>query len=95
MGVVGLTAFIILIYNALVWPLRTLFQMGRTRYSYIVQGLFAGMCGVTAHNLVENVFEVPMMVTYFWLFAGVAMFLGYKHSELQQKELVNSKAPPC
>jgi len=95
MGLVGLTAFIILIYNALVWPLRTLFQMGRTRYSYIVQGLFAGMCGVTAHNLVENVFEVPMMVTYFWLFAGVAMFLGYKHSELQQKELVNSKAPPC
>lgn len=35
--------------------------------------LLAGVCGVLAHNLVENVFEVPMMATYCWLFIGIIL----------------------
>ena len=35
--------------------------------------LLAGICGVLAHNLVENVFEVPMMATYCWLFIGIIL----------------------
>jgi len=38
-------------------------------------GFLAGMVGVLLHNLVENVFEVPMMATYFWLFAGFVIAL--------------------
>jgi O-antigen ligase len=77
MGIVGLAAFAVLIGNALMWSLRALRRIRGSRYYYLVQGTFAGMCGVAAHNFVENVFEVPMMVTYFWLFAGVNIFLAY------------------
>lgn len=35
--------------------------------------LLAGVCGVLAHNFVENVFEVPMMATYCWLFIGIIL----------------------
>ena len=40
-------------------------------------GFLAGMVGVLLHNLVENVFEVPMMATYFWLFAGFVIALPW------------------
>jgi len=34
-------------------------------------GIIAGLCGVLVHNVVENIFEVPMMSTYFWLLLGI------------------------
>jgi uncharacterized membrane protein YuzA (DUF378 family) len=36
----------------------------------------AGLVGILAHNMVENVFEVPMMSTYFWFFLGLVVALG-------------------
>jgi hypothetical protein len=32
---------------------------------------------VLLHCIFENVFEAPMMATYFWLLVGVVIFLGY------------------
>ncbi len=77
MGIVGLAAFVGLVACTLTWNLRALRRVRNSRFYYLVHGTFAGMCGVIAHNFVENVFEVPMMVTYFWLFAGVNIFLAY------------------
>lgn len=34
-------------------------------------GIMAGLLGLLLHNVVENVFEVPMINTYFWFFAGM------------------------
>ncbi len=47
------------------------------RLRVIGSGLLAGMVGVLLHNVVENVFEVPMMATYFWLFAGFVIALPF------------------
>lgn len=38
-------------------------------------GIMAGLIGVLAHNCVENVFEVPMMASYFWFFLGLVAAL--------------------
>ncbi|MBR1738068.1 MAG: hypothetical protein IJ736_13830, partial [Firmicutes bacterium] len=46
-------------------------------YREIEIGILAGLCGIICHNLVENIFEVPMMASCFWLMAAVMMHLWY------------------
>jgi O-antigen ligase len=75
MGLVGLCSFIYLIYNALAWGARSVFRASDENKS-LTQGIFAGMVGVIIPNFVENVFEVPMMVAYFWIFAAILIYLG-------------------
>jgi O-antigen ligase len=77
MGIVGLGTMVILFYNAVIWSFRALKRVTDSFNRQIMQGAIAGMCGVLVHNFVENIFEVPMMVTYFWLMAGFIMYLGY------------------
>jgi len=43
-----------------------------------VIGLFAGAMGVLAQNFVENIFEVPAMIAYFWI--TVALINTYSPS---------------
>ena len=38
-------------------------------------GVLTGLLGILAHNAVENIFEVPMMATYFWFFLGLLVAL--------------------
>lgn len=75
-GVIGVGAFIILIYNTLVWILRAIFRPFVGRQSVLIMGILCGMIGLIFHAFNENVFEVPMIVYYFWSLAGVAMYLG-------------------
>lgn len=82
MGLVGFTAFCLLIYNALAWGLRAVKRTTNSQDLSMAQGIFAGMVGVVVPNLVENVFEVPMMLAYFWIFAAVLIFLGFKSSKM-------------
>lgn len=84
MGIVGLMAFLALIFSLLSWSRRVLLSVrGSTKYE-LVLGAFAGMCGVLFHNLFENVFEVPMMVTYFWLLAAFIMVQNYRAGHVNQ-----------
>ncbi|MCX7920987.1 MAG: O-antigen ligase family protein [Clostridia bacterium] len=85
MGLIGLTAFFLLIYNVVIWSLRTIRNLHNTLHKSLAQGAFAGMCGVIVHNFFENVFEVPMMVTYFWVLAAAIMFLGYVNTRNTRK----------
>jgi len=77
MGLVGFTAFCLLIYNALAWGLRAVTRIANSQNLSMAQGVFSGMVGVVVPNLVENVFEVPMMLAYFWIFAAALIFLGF------------------
>ncbi|MFA7468357.1 MAG: O-antigen ligase family protein, partial [Desulfotomaculaceae bacterium] len=36
----------------------------------VVAGVTAGLVGILLHNFVENIFEVPMLATYFWFLLG-------------------------
>ncbi|WP_024832318.1 O-antigen ligase family protein [Ruminiclostridium josui] len=77
MGLVGLTSFCILIYNTLAWGIRAVKRTVDRQSLSMAQGVFAGMVGVVVPNFVENVFEVPMMTAYFWMFAAVLIALGF------------------
>ncbi|MCX8131251.1 MAG: O-antigen ligase family protein [Clostridia bacterium] len=85
-GIVGLSAFLVLIYNLVIWNIRAIRNLKNTRYVNIAHGAFAGMCGVLVHSAAENVFEVPMMAVYFWVMAGIVMFLAYMNNKGTLKE---------
>lgn len=74
-GIIGLLA--------LLWLLACAFRCGYTAYRKLkdsrlktmAAALIAGLLGVALHNSVENIFEVPMMATYFWFLFGVLLSL--------------------
>ncbi|NLL81382.1 MAG: hypothetical protein GX231_03630, partial [Tissierellia bacterium] len=37
----------------------------------VVIGMLSGCLGVLAQNFVENIFEVPAMIAYFWIFVAL------------------------
>lgn len=74
MGIIGLGAFLFLITSAIAWCYRAYVRIVNPASKNLVLGAFAGLLGVLAHNLVENVFEIPMMSTYFWMLVGYIMF---------------------
>lgn len=79
-GLIGLGAFLILVVNVITWGMRSIFRLSKEAnlegFNYAIS-IFAGLVGVLVHNLVENVFEVPMMNTYFWLMTAILMFIGF------------------
>ncbi|MDO4300673.1 MAG: O-antigen ligase family protein [Clostridia bacterium] len=76
-GIAGFSAFAVLIYSVIVNGFRTI-KIASTKLSReLTTGIMAGLCGVIAHNFVENVFEVPMMTSLFWTFAAVVMNIWY------------------
>ncbi|MFA6309390.1 MAG: O-antigen ligase family protein [Clostridia bacterium] len=77
MGIFGISAFLILMYNVLIWSIRAIKRITDKKMSTLVQAAIASMSGVLVTNFFENVFEVPVMVTYFWIIVAVVMYLGY------------------
>lgn len=75
MGIVGLTAFALLIICVVRWCIIAVKEEQNVRKKDLMMGLFAGALGILMQNAVENIFEVPMMVTYFWLCIGLIMAL--------------------
>ena len=76
-GILGLGIFLWLMYQVFVTSVKTI---GITRDAYMKEigiGILAGLSGVMFHNCVENVFEVPMMVSLFWMLVGAMMYIWY------------------
>ncbi len=70
-GYLGILAYGGLILFTLLQSFRYIFAT-RNVYSRIVMyGIVSGMTGVLLHNAVENIFEIPYMVTYFWVLVAV------------------------
>jgi O-antigen ligase len=86
MGILGLAAFTILMAAVFIWSLRTAVRLKDKYLREVSAGAFCGLAGVIVHNFVENVFEVPMMVAYFWLIAAVVMWF-FNNCELKGREL--------
>lgn len=83
-GIVGLTAFVFLMYQVFICSLRTVKITFDNKYKELEIGIMAGLVGVIVHNFVENVFEVPMMMSCFWLLAAVMMHLWYLNFNRQK-----------
>lgn len=76
-GIVGFSAFAVLMYSVIANGFRTV-KIASSKISRELSiGIMAGLCGVIAHNFVENVFEVPMMTSLFWVFVAVVMNIWY------------------
>jgi len=74
-GIVLFLGFIHLVYEQMIWCYKAIKEQTDKFYRYLAFGIFAGLAAVLAHNIAENVFEVPMMTTYFWLLVGILMHL--------------------
>jgi len=70
-GLVGLISYLGLVLSTLRQNYKYILATKDSRYRILMYGLFSGMVGVLIHNVVENIFEIPYMVTYFWAMAAL------------------------
>lgn len=80
-GIIGLAVFLWLMYQVVMVSLKTIGMTTDVQMKEWEIGILAGLAGVIFHNLVENVFEVPLMTSMFWMLAAVMMqmwYLNYK-----------------
>lgn len=82
-GIIGLGSFIFLLLATLVQLFAYMKATVNPRYRIIMYGMYSSLLGVLIHNSVENIFEVPFMVTYFWSF--VAMIVAMYKLDSQMK----------
>lgn len=84
-GLFGFFAFIMLMYQVVINGIRTIRITTDKVSKELEVGILAGLFGVIVHNFVENVFEVPMMVSCFWFLVAVLMnfwYINYKNFEI-------------
>jgi O-antigen ligase len=79
MGLLGFSAFCIMIYNVIIWSIRTIVNLKDKYFKTLAIGAFSGLCGVLIHNFTENMFEVPTMTVYFWSIVAFIMFIRYSN----------------
>lgn len=84
-GIVGFVAFVMLMYQVVINGLRVVKLTRGDSFHQLSCGILAGLCGVAVHNWVENVFEVPLMTTLFWVFVGVLMAVWYSKKHGTQR----------
>lgn len=80
-GIIGLSALVLLILAGLRCGLNSYRRVTDPALRGLAAGIIAGLCGVLLHNVVENIFEVPMMACYFWLLLGALAALPHLTAE--------------
>jgi O-antigen ligase len=78
MGIMGIIAYGAVIAALVIWSIRSIKHCKDYDTRLIAAGGFAGLCGVLLHNLIENIFEVPYMVVYFWIIASLVLYFGLR-----------------
>lgn len=73
MGYVGLIAFLYLIISALWLGKKAVDNVDNGSLRILGAGIFVGLLAILGHNMVENMFERPLMATYFWFFLGMLL----------------------
>ncbi len=77
MGIFGLVAFLIALYNGVIWPLRAIQRAEDKVSKGIIQSGFGALIGILFTNIVLNNFDAPSVTTYFWTISAVCVYLGY------------------
>jgi len=76
-GLLGFCTFFFLMFQIVINSVRTIRITVSKSLRELETGILAGLVGVICHNFVENIFEVPMMTSCFWLLTAVMMHLWY------------------
>lgn len=80
-GIIGLAALLWLYVSGIRCALHSYKVLSDPYLKGLAGGLIASLLGVLLHNTVENIFEVPMMSTYFWLLLGLTAALPHIEAE--------------
>ncbi|QOT01321.1 O-antigen ligase family protein [Brevibacterium sp. JNUCC-42] len=75
-GIIGLTLMVTMMLAIVKYAAQATLRWKNSPYFYTGLGLFCGFLAVFFHNLVENIFEVPFMSTFFWLLGGMVAALA-------------------
>ncbi|WAM32353.1 O-antigen ligase family protein [Caldicellulosiruptor naganoensis] len=81
MGIIGVVVVILVFVMGLLLSARVIKHLNSKELKKIGTGILIGLATTLIHNIVENIFEVPMMTTYFWLFLGFLFAFEYIDSE--------------
>ncbi len=85
MGIFGIAAFMILMYNTFTWCSRAISKIRDKEQKDWVRGIVSSIVVVILYNLTENMLEIPLIASYFWMFAGIVMFLAYGSKRLERE----------
>lgn len=85
MGLVGLAALLVLLYNTFKWCYRALSRINDSEQKNWAMGILSGLVCVILYNLSENMLEIPLLSSYFWMFAGIIMFLAYGQNNIERE----------
>jgi len=77
MGIFGISALLMLIYSLIAWCARGVAKIQDHAQKDWAIGILAGLVGVIIFNVTENMLEIPLISSYFWMSAGIVMFLAY------------------
>lgn len=89
MGIFGLIALIVLLYNTIMWCSRAISKISDAAQKDWARGITASLAGIVMYNLTENMLEIPLISSYFWMLAGVVMFLAYGRSHIEGDMTLN------
>jgi O-antigen ligase len=84
MGIFGLTAFVILMYNTVMWCSRAISKIADAAQKDWARGITASLVGIVMYNFTENMLEIPLISSYFWMLAGIVMFLAYGRTRTER-----------
>jgi O-antigen ligase len=87
MGIFGLIALVALLYNIIAWCSRAVTKIQDEMQRDWARGIIAGLVGVVLYNFTENMLEIPLISSYFWMAVGIVMYLGYGCCNTQREEL--------
>lgn len=86
LGLIGAGLLFTLMFTIIRYAYRLASRAKETPHFFLILGLACGMFAVVLHNMVENIFEVPFMALYFWLFGGFLTGLLADQSETKQSQ---------
>lgn len=70
-GLVGLISMIITFLYTLIYTRKVMIYQKSKKDMFMIAGIFIGILGLLLQNIVENVFEVPMMIVMFWSLVAI------------------------
>lgn len=80
-GYLGLIFFVGMMAILLFCGAKACIRRKRGTRAPLPAGILAGLCGVLTHCFFENIFEEPYMMVYFWVCAGILIYLGFLREE--------------
>lgn len=74
-GLMGITAFLYLLFSVVRKGKRAVDRAPDPYLKVLGTGILVALIAILGHNMVENLFEFPLISTYFWFFLGVLLAL--------------------